>query len=498
MIQALERSSSIEQVAEANASFYPGFDLVSFFEAGMPVYKVLIKISVLQERNLPIVSEYVLKMIDSGITQPDEIARWLGIPESHVYSAAAELLRGDILAHDSSQRLMLSSKGRSTLNSLSLKVPQIVGMSIMMNALTGTLEPWAAGLMRGSTIRRLRLTALSPYQPKPSVSTLSFNSLKTLVRQLKREKNEQAPPGDLLDLVSVERVFTEYRKLHVLVYQEQNGPNFEFLVFDGLHRMRDEEQFLRRMERSGLRVVPTERERVLPQINVENLVDIDLKEATETAVRYAELREEHRVLKQRLESAKDILENVDDVDDNTEERGRVLELEDKAHELEGVLLELESGSRLLTTFERRPLMERAISEARETLIVVSPWLRRIGLDEDLLGKVELSLQKGVRVFVGYGNNVNEGQDRWQDAFLLDHLREIQKKPYGSRLVLRHLPEVSTKCVISDRVFFVASSFEWISFRGDDSRPLLQEKGVYCGESGRVTHVHDRVLSWFAE
>jgi hypothetical protein len=50
------------------------------------------------------------------------------------------------------------------------------------------------------------------------------------------------------------------------------------------------------------------------------------------------------------------------------------------------------------------LLEEALNQSRERLMIISPWTKADVVDNDFLEKLEALLKRNVAVFIGYGIN----------------------------------------------------------------------------------------------
>jgi hypothetical protein len=141
-------------------------------------------------------------------------------------------------------------------------------------------------------------------------------------------------------------------------------------------------------------------------------------------------------------------------------------------------------SQLLESREHPPLLRQAIREAKQSLIVISPWIKMIVL-RPLLPELDALLARGCEVWIGYGMPKNK---RHQDASDPDAIRALQERERSGML---HLVEMITheKVLIVDDLLFAISSFNWLSFRGGDGR---RESGILL--RGRLSQMRDRFLT----
>lgn len=116
----------------------------------------------------------------------------------------------------------------------------------------------------------------------------------------------------------------------------------------------------------------------------------------------------------------------------------------------------------------------ALDNAQNTVVIVSPWIKSGGLNNEILGRIERALQRRTRVIIGYGISKKEDSDRR----ILQRLKDIQKKKYGDKLLLVKLSNTHEKVLIKDNEYMVITSFNWLSFKGDPDKGFRQETGYY--------------------
>lgn len=474
---------TLEQIAERHSKFFPGYELVTFFEAGAPVYRVTLEVSILRERDLPVIDEFVLKMLDAGVCTVPEIASWLGIPEAAVYGGAAELLRADYITQvpGSSPRLALAQKGKLALQTLKLMVPEVTTITFDVDAITGAIERRAPGLLKSGSLKDHGLVSLRTRVPKPSLETIEHGDVRNFLRSLRNEKVGKSPFGELVDILSVQKSYVEYRRLQVLVFQEIKGTDINFLVWDRKYRMPEHEQALKRMEYAGIKVVPTHSRMEDSVTTQSRILDIDEEQSRRTAEALAEVRATRQQLEEHIEQEKSSDAKGRSPEEMAEDKRRIAELEAQLREANEKERELLQQVRHLSVFEHRPLLEEAFEKAQHSVIVISPWLKRSGLDTTLLNLMEKSLSRGVTIYVGYGISNREDD---HDPTVLADLRALRDR-YSDRLVLKEFGNTHEKILVCDDTFFVITSFNWLSFRGDPKRTLRQESGNYCGIPEKV-------------
>lgn len=279
--------------------------------------------------------------------------------------------------------------------------------------------------------------------------------------------------GDLQEISCIAKTYVEYKKVSVLVFMNKSE-DIEFQVFDGTTRNDDYSIALQKQYNNNSRVLDfdsnfiSEAEEnnslisVLPQEIIESAKSFSYKDST--------LEREISNLTTQLDAIK---KNDDDNDEQHKESAteRIRFLEKKIDEMKN---ERKGADRILSTYDHRPLLLDALDNAQNMVVIVSPWIKSGGMNNEILGRIERALQRGTRVIIGYGISEKEDSDRW----ILQRLTDIQKKKYGDKLLLVKLSNTHEKVLIKDNEYMVITSFNWLSFKGDPNKGFRQETGYY--------------------
>lgn len=136
----------------------------------------------------------------------------------------------------------------------------------------------------------------------------------------------------------------------------------------------------------------------------------------------------------------------------------------------------------------RPLLLDALENAQNTVVILSPWIKSGGLNNEILGCIEKALQRNTRVIIGYGISKKEDSDRW----ILKRLADIQKKKHGNKLLLVKLSNTHEKVLIKDNEYMVITSFNWLSFKGDPNKGFRQETGYYTESKDAIKQMKENL------
>ena len=149
----------------------------------------------------------------------------------------------------------------------------------------------------------------------------------------------------------------------------------------------------------------------------------------------------------------------------------------------------------LDVHEHAPLLEQALRESKQRLLIISPWIRAKVVNRSFVRQLENLLKLNVKVFIGYGLGEEDAQMNDSDRRAEQDLKKLAGQ-YGHFSFIR-LGDTHAKILISDRRFIVTTSFNWLSFRGDPNRTFRDEQGMFVGVPELVDERFDHLITRFA-
>jgi hypothetical protein len=119
----------------------------------------------------------------------------------------------------------------------------------------------------------------------------------------------------------------------------------------------------------------------------------------------------------------------------------------------------------LQTAEHGPWLAKAFAEARETIVIISPWLK-VRVVRPLLAAMKDALERGCEVWIGHGMPTSAfHQDRSDE----EAVRLIDALQRSGRLIRVDNLGTHEKVLVCDDEFFVTTSYNWLSYDGKDRR-----------------------------
>ena len=152
--------------------------------------------------------------------------------------------------------------------------------------------------------------------------------------------------------------------------------------------------------------------------------------------------------------------------------------------------------RNLYTYDHPPLLEEALNQTKERLMIISPWIMANVVDKTFLEKLEALLKKSVAVFIGYGiKKQPTGRLDAEDQAARDELAQLAGR--YSNFHFKRLGDTHAKILIKDHDFSVTSSFNWLSFKGDPNRTFRDEQGLKVQDKNFIEQKFTELLPRFS-
>ncbi|RUL49912.1 phospholipase D-like domain-containing protein [Lysinibacillus antri] len=475
----------IEKLAEKYKDSVPDGKLVKYVYAAFPVYKVHLNITLLKKKEIGIVEEFVLKLLDINIDEIEKMSNILGIETRLITDSIALLFKDDLVVL-LNERPKITDKGKEVLRNSKLIVPEQVSFHFLIDGFTGKALPHKASFS-AKEVRKKDFHVLLPDKEIPNLNEISFNDVARLLKKHKSEFLEDTFNGDLISINNIEKSYTMYKKRSLLVFLDKNN-NLDVKVFDGLDREVEYENILLKMQEAGISQIPFDKKDIIDQDDAHN----DLTQLiTDEVIKQAEANITENKTTQLKESAvnrlilehENLLKNPDDLPEE-EVYSKTQEIKILKKQLDDIKLRKENSTRFIETYEHRSILINALKKAKKMVIILSPWIRFSGFDNELQNEIINSLKRGIRVIIGYG--IDEKDD--SDPRAIEKLNHMKKQSYGKKMIFKKLGNTHEKVLLVDGEYVVITSFNWLSFRGNPNWGFRQESGIYTENEETINQV----------
>jgi len=427
-----------------------GYDLTSFREVGLPVYRTTVIAIVMEEKPLPALQEFALRAIDAGFSTPAEMTAFLGLDDRDLNEALYGLESdgfvrlADPSGHDE-DALVVTQRGDDVMAEFRMFRAEERTYNIDYDGLLRRPVPLRPFALRGRRLRELGAIEIAPSPArKPAVEDFDVAQVEASLRSVRNLDKT----WKVLEILRISRTETLFVPATMLVFRAKVGDEVQAaFVIDGRISEEHELAFAESQgpARLGLAAAPE----LEIQVATENVVGTDLARSV-------------------LEAAMKVV---------TSEKG--------AESVEPAAPMYE----LLQTFDHPRYLERAMEETRERLVVMSPWVKNRVVDNAFIGRLRELLRRGAEVYIGYGFGPEaQGSD---DADAVRALERVAADYPNFRLV--RLGDTHAKVLVSDSAFAIFTSFNWLSFVGDPQRTFRDERGLLIRTPEVVTEAASQLL-----
>jgi hypothetical protein len=421
------------------------YELLTILPFLYPYYRVEMKCTIREFSSLPLADEYLLKAVDKEIDDVENLKHFMGL-EAVVFD--------DIFANLHFQGLIqknpilhLTEAGKKTLTTLEKSKCIFEEVYAFIDGVTGKI------IKRNIFPSRERVTEkIKPLIKYPRTENLEsfytveenitlykalFESLKNFFSKGNKDKKKS---GNKKELVEITEILDQARKINkkiwLLFFRHDEQVDDRILVLeDDLQINSDMTEFINEQEGKGTKVIS------LSKPKNENI------------------SQKSQINRQKIETANDI---------------------DK----------LPNGT-TISTYKHPIVLEKTLKEATSQIFINSPWISQQVIDARFKSHLEKALKRQVHVTIiyGYGKPGKRDIDQQTEKYFHN-----LKKRYKEHLLIKETKGNHAKVIICDEKFMVVTSFNWLSFKGDKSRPLRTEYGTILKNKEEIAKMRQRLES----
>jgi len=434
-----------------------GFRVVAHREVGLPVFRLSCVVTLQETTNLGPIEEYMLRSISQGVDNVQDLERFLGLPYKVVLTQLGQLVFEGVVAQRSVEpiRYSITSDGVRRLAVASSSALVRERMPLYVDGITRKLVPVdTRDLWTGSQLDPIGVSYVTPTPRRiPRAGDIDVAEINRVLTLMAKSGGSSKRVVRLDALVGKANLL--FRRAQAIAFKSIDGKRISIaFAIDG--RPSDEHEV--DYERSGA----AQRSSLFGV-----LFDADKRRREVRAVA-RELRDDI-VVELPLGSERPVLSLKRD-------QATVVPA---AH------------IRVLSVYEHPPLLRGALEGAHDRLLIVSPWIRANVVDKDFMKLLTSCLARGVDVTIGYGIGKKDLAEKGQDQRARESLESLAKSFPNFRLVRKG--NTHAKVLLVDDKFFITTSFNWLSFRGDPSQPMREEEGTMVEDTSAVNAYYEKLV-----
>lgn len=421
-----------------------GFSLTSYLDVGLPVYRFPIVLTLQETSELGAIEEHVLRAIELGIDTITDLEAFLGLPGIVLTNQIGRLVYEHALTFQESNHATykLLAEGNRRLATASTSTVARRRVSIYVDGITRKIIPVEPGdLLRGPELESQGYAVVyPPTRQRPNPTEFDLAEINKLIAL----SAVPTLPASGLRAVRVDGLVGKpslyFQRALALAFKSKDARTVTIgFAIDGRQSIEHEIEY----ERSGA----AKRSRLFA-----SMFDASKR-------------------RREIVAANRELAHVVDVSDGRGPENRRLTLRHSSakRKISG------TNVRVLSVYDHPPLLQRALESATKRVMIVSPWLRAAVITPAFIRLLTNCLSRGVELTIAYGIGKKDPGEKDHDAKAREALEALAGSFSNFRLVRKG--NTHAKVLLVDSDFFVTTSFNWLSFRGDPSQPMREEEGT---------------------
>ncbi len=458
---------SPERIVEI-ADRRPGFRVVTYREIGLPVFSMKPLVTIQEHSEIGPIEEYVLRAVDLGISRSPDIASYLGLPNIIVNHQLGTLAYENLVAQvaDTLDIYSLTPSGLTRLKEKGRKIIEKEVLPIVVDGITRQVLPITSdSFYRNRDLDDMGLDPLPPIpRASPKGDELDVGGINHALEMfsLNSKIDKKVIQVDAL----IGRNYLLFRPALAIAFKSDNGRSVSIgFAIDGVMSEAHERHYMkgddaRKSAIFGDIFDSGKRRKELQHVARELREDVNIEPVGFRSQSTNIKRRKTLSLKNRTPAATQDVQNQDSV-------------------------------RPISVYEHPEILENALKNASERILIISPWIRRKVVDKAFLGNLRECLERGVEVTIAYGIDREDKNAKYHDKKAEADLVMLSKGYTNFRLMRKG--NTHAKVLIKDSEFYVTTSFNWLSFKGDPSQPFREEEGTYVEGRERVDKYYSRLM-----
>ena len=467
---------------------FPDYTLDNVYPVCVPIYELRLLVTTLSEDSLSTTARFILRLVNAGVTQPDEIGTTMGLATNYVVEAASELLGNELVVQGIDNCLRMTDSGRQCLrDGGSTLRPRKMSLRVPFDPLIKRVLDMSTDILLDRDVIRKNGMFVVPVNPRPP----RLNSIRVEeVRDSVRNDTRFQGTREILEVAEIKDHKLRYLSDVVLVKMDSSQTQSStYAAYRALQYLEEESIEFQRLAELGRDMVPEEAKKdsstpwtssiAVSGQELELLTAIDeLDQAVDEKDWEAAEARESRNSTQDARARADLEDYIEQL-----EKERNSLLQDLADREEQHAALSEGKTRLIRTEEHRHVLLDAIRNANTQLTLVSAWIDPYAFDDEVRRAIADAITRGTRVRIAWGMGVrgkrgsDSARNKAKGDRALGELRKLIPRRLRDELDVRLL-ETHEKFILCDEKFCASGSFNWLSYRGQRDDGYRREVSFY--------------------
>ncbi|MBD2385480.1 phospholipase D-like domain-containing protein [Cylindrospermum sp. FACHB-282] len=457
--------------------------VIDYKKIGYPFYIVSLDLTYLSNRDLELQEEFVLKCIINSLTDKSNIASFLGVDDHFVEKVLSGLISKGIVIKE--ENLKVTDLGLKTLEKQIVLDTVSETKTFYIDALNKKLYD----SFKFKQVDKNDANCLKGDFPRPRKSHLA-----DVIDYYEEIESALGTPGsqnrvELIQVNHIEKVYTQWHEVILVFYK--NNPDDNEVGYETFSRENIQVEYRKTIEK-----LYAEGKKVLNNIlrfdisNDEEKAELaNLNNQVVGSIRHNDIESV-----ERLSTKINALNQTDSFSNN-----QTQSINEQRKTLARELNEIKTQSKIseiIHTSEHRKFLFKALKEAKNRVMIISPWIRSNVIDYDFLAKLKDVLNKECQVYILYGIKQRSGGGQQNDPAAIRQLETLASD--YKNFQFKKVKNTHRKIMVCDDKFGVVTSFNFLSFKADPSLTYRDEVGVVLRDKETIESLFQSGLSLIGE
>ncbi|MHC5728132.1 MAG: phospholipase D-like domain-containing protein, partial [Nostoc sp.] len=377
---------------------------------GYPFHVLNVDLTYLANRQLHLAEEFVMKCINHELNKHKEIALFLGMDENLIEKVVSELLSKGLITRE--DFLKLTDLGLNSLEQQTVLAPISETKTFYIDALNGKISE---KFYLNRLDSKKNNSALNKIIKKPRKGHIEdiveyYENIEKLLQNYNSSSRIE-----LIQVNNIEKVYTEWHELLLVLYQRNpEDKEIEYEIFSRGNIQVEYRTTIEQLYAEGKKILdPIFQEIEQDKLSNDNLVERQIL----TTINNENIKTVEKL------SAK--IQSLEDPDFLIDCKNKSIKEERKKLKEELDQIKAQSKiSEIIHTYEHRDYLFNTFKEAKQRVMIVSPWIRRYVVDQEFLEMLEATLNRKIQVYIFYGI---KGSNQQNDPSSIKKLEELSNK-----------------------------------------------------------------------
>lgn len=433
---------------------------------GYPFHILNIDLTYLANRQLQLVEEFVMKCINYDLKRQVEIAAFLGMDESLIEKVLSELLSKGLIQRENS--LNLTELGSVSLEKQTVLAPLSETKTFYIDALSGKLND--KFYLNSFDSKNNSNFVLNKVVKKPRKNNIEdvVDYYEHIEKSLQNYNNSNQI--ELIQVNNIEKVYTEYHELSLVLYQRNpDDQEIEYEIFSRGNIQVDYRTTIEQLYAEGKKILDP----IFQEIKDDKSIDFNDENKISASINYEDAK--------TVEKLSLKINSFNDPDLLIETKNKVIKEERQKLKQELEQIQTKSKiSEIIHTYQHRDYLFKALREAKNRVMIVSPWITGYAVDKSFLEELEETLNRKIQVDIYYGIKSSNQQNNPRSIQKLEELSECHK-----HFQFKKVKNTHRKILVCDSRFGIVTSFNFLSFRADPNLTYRDELGVIIRDKSTI-------------